>query len=68
MEEKLVEVEELLEEGELLLEEGELLEEEELVEEEELGEKPNSPCMFLRYDQPQGPIMVVTTCDPSSTP
>jgi len=46
----------------------ELLEEEELVEEEDLGEKANSPCMFLRYDQPQGPLMVVTTCDPSSTP
>ena len=51
-----------------LVEVEELLEEEELVEEEELGEKPNSPCMFLRYDQPQGPFIVVTTCDPSSTP
>ena len=56
MEGKLVEVEELLEEEELV------------EEEEELGEKANSPCMFLRYDQPQGPLMVVTTCDPSSTP
>ena len=38
---------------------------EELVEEEE---KADSPCMFLRYGQPQGPMMVVTTCDPSSSP
>ena len=52
--EKLVEVEELLEK-----------EEEELME---LEEKADSPCMFLRYGQPHGPLMVVTTCDPSSSP
>lgn len=49
------------------------MEEEELLEKEEeelmeLEEKADSPCMFLRYGQPQGPFMVVTTCDPSSVP
>ena len=52
-------------EDEKLLEVEELLEEEELME---LEEKADSPCMFLRYGQPQGPFMVVTTCDPSSVP
>ena len=42
-----------------------LLEEEELVEVEE---KAFAPCMFRRYGHCQGPWMVVTTCEPSSTP
>ena len=57
-EEKLVEIEELLETEELL-------EKEELIETEE---NADCPCMFLRYGHPHGPLMVVTTCDPSSVP
>ena len=52
-EEKLVEVDELL------------VKDEELVD---ICEKDDAPCMFLRYDQFHGPLMVVTTCTPSSTP
>ena len=36
-----------------------------LVKDEELEvicEKDDAPCMFLRYDQFHGPLMVVTTC------
>ena len=50
---------------ELELEVEVLLEEEELVEVEE---KADAPCMFRRYGHCQGPWMVVTTCEPSSTP
>jgi len=42
--------------------------EEELVEETEVWEKADCPSMFLRYDHFQGPIMVVTTRDPSKEP
>ena len=38
---------------------------EELVETEE---KDLFACIFLRYGQLQGPLMVVTTCCPSLTP
>ena len=57
-EKKLVELE-------LELEVEVLLEEEEDVEVEE---KADAPCMFRRYGHCQGPWMVVTTCEPSSTP
>jgi len=48
VDEKLVEVEDEL-----------LVKDEELVETDANDE---APCMFLRYDQFHGPLMVVTTC------
>ena len=54
-------------------EEGELPEEGKLPEEgrlpaEDMSVGTESACMVLRYGQPQGPLMVVTTLDPSSVP
>lgn len=54
-----------------LVEETELDDEklvEELVEETEVWEKADCPSMFLRYGHSHGPIMVVTTRDPSKEP
>ena len=52
-EEKLVEVDELLVKDEQLV---------------DIDEKDDAPCMFLRYGQFHGPLMVVTTCWPSTSP